>query len=326
MFGKQYRFNPTRSQPPNYWMIEKYHKYQQVVRNDLGQRVTVTRERLLEVFVIVERKVMKCSTLFDLANIRVVSPSRNDLPSAVSFSRLSTELQSQELTLPGRSCAFQLGAMHSLSTSLDRLRANIPPPNVRETSFWQSQTVKVPEEQSLQLQVDKEMESMPGMANVTAGAGEDSQQPFSTADEAGKEQQPIMNDHAQPHAIPARGKAKRKRPDPYQLTILHAMQTTQTSIQSLIDDPASPSTTTTTTNDPTEQGRTVDSFGAWNVKTVEEEQAEKLMRVISDTNTRRGREEGTTATTRTSSAAGGGVKRAVDEAVREMAKQARLKV
>ena len=73
MFGKQYRFNPTRSQPPHYWVIEKYHKYQQTIRNDLGQRVVETRERLLDVFVIVERKVMKCSTLFDLANVRVVS-------------------------------------------------------------------------------------------------------------------------------------------------------------------------------------------------------------------------------------------------------------
>jgi hypothetical protein len=72
MFGKQYRFNLARSQPPNYWVIEKVHRYQQKVRNDLGQLVTVTKERLLEMFVIVDRKVMKCSTLYDLANVRIV--------------------------------------------------------------------------------------------------------------------------------------------------------------------------------------------------------------------------------------------------------------
>jgi hypothetical protein len=75
MFGKQYRFNLARCQPPNYWVIEKVHKYQQKVRNDLGQLVTVTKERLLEMFVIVDRKVMKCSTLYDLANVRIVRPA-----------------------------------------------------------------------------------------------------------------------------------------------------------------------------------------------------------------------------------------------------------
>ncbi|KAJ9107643.1 hypothetical protein QFC21_001103 [Naganishia friedmannii] len=294
MYGKQYRFNTTRSQPPNYWVIEKIHKYQQTIRNDLGQRVTVTRERLLEVFVIVDRKVMKCSTLYDLANVRV------------------------------------LGAMHSLSTALDRLRAHIPAPNVRETSFWQSETVKVPEEQSLQLQVEKETESMPGIA-----AGEDLHGGFppttNETDEATKDHQvPALS--AAGHAVA--GKTTRKRPDPYQLTILHAMQTTQNSLKAPIDDPPPPPThgTSNTSAEPT-----VDAYGAWGIKTLEEEQAEKLMRVMSDANAANaangrvggvggqgGRVEMTT--TRTSSGAGGGVKRAVDEAVRGMAKQARFKV
>ncbi|KAJ9115948.1 hypothetical protein QFC22_005091 [Naganishia vaughanmartiniae] len=260
-------------QPPNYWVIEKYHKYQETIRNDLGQRVVVTRERLLEVFVIVERKVMKCSTLYDLANVRV------------------------------------LGAMHSLSTALDRLRGNIPAPNVRETSFWQSQTIKVPEEQSLQQQVEKEMESMPGIT------GEDIRPTLPTTDESPQDQLPLAGP-APPTTAPG-GKTKRKRPDPYQLTILHAMQTTQNSLQSLIDDPPPPVVSGNTAEQPT-----VDQYGAWGVKTREEAQAELLMRVISDANASRGGE----GDARTSSGAGGGVKRAVDEAVRGMAKQARFNV
>lgn len=72
MYGKQYRFNLPRCHPPNYWVLEKIHRYQQDVRDDLGRMVRVSRERVLEVFVVVERKVMKCSTLYDLANVRVV--------------------------------------------------------------------------------------------------------------------------------------------------------------------------------------------------------------------------------------------------------------
>lgn len=81
MHGKQYRFNLARSQPPTYWIIEKIHKYQHKMRNDLGQLIEVTRERLLEVFVIVDRKVMKCSTLYDLANVRIVRPRPSPPPS-----------------------------------------------------------------------------------------------------------------------------------------------------------------------------------------------------------------------------------------------------
>ncbi|GHJ90210.1 hypothetical protein NliqN6_6612 [Naganishia liquefaciens] len=233
MFGKQYRFNFSRCQPPNYWVIEKVHKYQQKVRNDLGQQVTVIKERLLEVFVIVDRKVMKCSTLYDLANVRM------------------------------------LGAMHALSTTLESLRSNIPAPSVRETSFWQSSTIKIPEEKRLQDQVDEGMQNAPKIEGE--GPTEDLTQQGT--------------------------KNKRKRPDPYQLTILHAMQTTQNAIPAIIDP-----------------GMQSDTLGIREIKTKEEEQADRLMRMI--------REPGGEA----HEVASGGVKRAIEESLRGIAKQARFQI
>lgn len=159
--------------------------------------------------------------------------------------------------------------MHALSTTLDRLRSNIPAPSVRETSFWQSSTIKVPEEKRLQEQVDEGMENAPKI---------DGDMP--------------MEERTQPST-----KVKRKRPDPYQLTILHAMQTTQNAIPAFID--------------PNAQS---DTFGIREVKTKEEEQAERLMRMIS--------EPGGDPR----EVVGGGVKRAVEESVRGIAKQARFQV
>lgn len=70
MYGKQYRFHPLSQ--PGYWVLEKVHKTQRDVRNDLGRMGTVVQERVVDIFVVVERKVMKCSTLYDLANVRMV--------------------------------------------------------------------------------------------------------------------------------------------------------------------------------------------------------------------------------------------------------------
>jgi hypothetical protein len=77
MYGKQYRFNALSQ--PGYWVLEKVHRTQRDVRNSLGRMETVVQERVVDVFVVVERKVMKCSTLYDLANVRMVCspPSRN---------------------------------------------------------------------------------------------------------------------------------------------------------------------------------------------------------------------------------------------------------
>lgn len=158
--------------------------------------------------------------------------------------------------------------MHALSTTLDRLRSNIPAPTVRETSFWQSETIKVPEEKRLQQQVDEGMQTAPGIEGEIPSS-----------------------------EIQQNTKVKRKRPDPYQLTILHAMQTTQNAIPAFID----PQTES-------------DAFGIREVKTKEEEQAERLMRMVS--------EPGGDVR----EVAGGGVKRAVEESVRGIAKQARFQI
>lgn len=151
--------------------------------------------------------------------------------------------------------------MHSLETTLDRLRSKIPAPNVRETTFWQSATLKVPDE-TLQTQGDHQPSAIPETA---------------ISKSEGKE------------------KAKRKRPDPYQLSILHAMQTTQNAIPGLIaghEESAQPE-----------------------IKTPEEERAERFMRLISGP----GAGEAMSGT-------GGGVKRGVEDALRGVAKQARFHV
>lgn len=159
--------------------------------------------------------------------------------------------------------------MHALSTTLDRLRSNIPAPSVRETSFWQSTTIKVPEEKRIQEQVDEGIENAPKIDGDVA-----------------------IEESTQPST-----KAKRKRPDPYQLTILHAMQTTQNAIPAFIDPDAQS-----------------DTFGIREVKTKEEEQAERLMRMIS--------EPGGDAR----EVAGGGLKRATEESLRGIVKQARFQI
>ncbi|KAJ9094334.1 hypothetical protein QFC20_006902 [Naganishia adeliensis] len=217
MYGKQYRFHPLSQ--PGYWVLEKVHKTQRDVRNDLGRMETVVQERVVDIFVVVERKVMKCSTLYDLANVRM------------------------------------LGAIHSLSTTLTRLGAKTPAPNVRTTTFWQSATLKIPDE------------SIP--TPITSGIPE-------TA------------------TAPSNSKARRKRPDPFQMSILHAVATTQAVIPGLLAVPG-------------------DARG--DVRTSEEERAERFMSNIS------GLGAGDVV-----AGGGGGVKRRVEEAVRGVVKQARFEV
>lgn len=235
MYGKQYRFNALSQ--PGYWVLEKVHRTQRDVRNSLGRMETVVQERVVDVFVVVERKVMKCSTLYDLANVRMVcSPPRPVTPPSLTV--------------------VQLGAVHSLTTTLTRLRTKTPAPNVRTTTFWQSATLKVPDET-----IPSHTPTIPETATPTPAAAK-----------------------------------RRKRPDPYQMTILHAMQTTQNAIPGLLGT----------------QGE-----GKELVRTTEEEQADRFMRIISAP---------VAAGDGVRVAAGGGVKRTVDEAVRGVAKQARFQV
>lgn len=176
--------------------------------------------------------------------------------------------------------------MHALSTTLDRLRGTIPAPSVRETSFWQSETIKLPEENRLQRAEDEGMGDVPRVAQE----GEDV---IPSSDDARQQQ------------VPGGGKVKRKRPDPYQLTILHAMQTAQNAIPAIVE----PRTTT------------ADAVGVREVMTKEEEMAERLMRMVREPvgepvgEVRDGVGGG-----------GGGVKRAVDDGVRGIAKQARFQI
>lgn len=153
----------------------------------------------------------------------------------------------------------QLGAVHDLTITLDRLRSRIPPPDVRETSFWQSETVKLPDEK---LEEPVEQAQAPGTGT------------------AAQEGETV--------------KVKRKRPDPYGLTILHAMQTTQTAIPGLLAP----------------QG---------DLKTGEEERAERMWRMVCDPGLGREAVGG-------EGVGGGGVKRAVEESLRGVVKQARFEV
>jgi hypothetical protein len=118
MYGKQYRFNLPRCQPPGFWLIEKIHKYQQNVRNDLGRMETVTKERLLEVFVITDRKVMKCSTLYDLANIRMVRP----FPWVAD----TADVSSWEQCIPSKRHSLDYGARSPRQTSGKQHSGNPP--------------------------------------------------------------------------------------------------------------------------------------------------------------------------------------------------------
>lgn len=118
MYGKQYRFNVPRCQPPGFWLIEKIHKYQQNVRNDLGRMEAVTKERLLEVFVITDRKVMKCSTLYDLANIRMVRP--------FSFRPNAANVSSWERCIPSKRHSLDYAARSPRQTSGKRHSGNPP--------------------------------------------------------------------------------------------------------------------------------------------------------------------------------------------------------